>query len=45
GVTLPLSDALIAAVARRNGVPILTADAHFQHLSVGLVEAPLSPRQ
>jgi len=43
GVTVPLSDALIAAVARRNGVPILTADAHFQHLSVGLVEAQLSP--
>jgi predicted nucleic acid-binding protein len=43
GITLPLSDAIIAAVAQRHGVSILTADAHFQHLSVGLVKAPLSP--
>ena len=43
GITLPLSDAIIAAVAQRHGVPILTADAHFKHLSVGLVEAPRSP--
>ena len=43
GITLPLSDAIIAAVAQRHGVSILTADAHFQHLSVGLVEAPRSP--
>ena len=43
GITLPLSDALIAAVAQRHGVSILTADAHFKHLSVGLVEAPRSP--
>jgi predicted nucleic acid-binding protein len=43
GMTLPLSDALIAAVAQRHGVSILTADAHFKHLSVRLVEAPLSP--
>ena len=43
GITLPLSDAIIAAVAQRHGVSILTAVAHFQHLSVGLVNAPLSP--
>jgi len=43
GVTLPLSDAIIASVAKRHGVSILTADAHFKHLSVGLVEAPLPP--
>ena len=43
GITLPLSDAIIAALARRHEVSILTADAHFQHLSVGLVKAPLSP--
>ncbi len=34
---------IIAAVAQRHGVSVLTADAHFQHLSVGLVKAPLSP--
>ena len=43
GIILPLSDAIIAAVAQRHGVSILTADAHFQHLSVGLLKAPLSP--
>ena len=36
GVTLPLTDALIAAIARRKGLPVLTVDAHFQHLSVNL---------
>jgi hypothetical protein len=40
GTTLPLTDALIAAVAKRQGVPVLTVDAHFQHLSVGLVDVP-----
>jgi predicted nucleic acid-binding protein len=29
---------IIAAVAKRHAVSILTADAHFQHLSVGLVQ-------
>ena len=43
GITLPLSDAIIAAVAQRHGVSVLTADDHFKHLSVGLVEAPRSP--
>ena len=42
GITLPLSDAVIAAVAQRHGVSILTSDAHFQHLSVGLVKVPLA---
>ncbi len=41
GITLPLSGAIIAAVAQRHGVSILTSDAHFQHLSVGLVATPL----
>ena len=36
GITLPLSDALIATVARRNGLPVLTLDKHFQHLNVQL---------
>jgi predicted nucleic acid-binding protein len=37
GITLPLSDALIAAVARRHGMPVLTLDPHFDHLEVELV--------
>lgn len=37
GITLPLTDALIAAVAKRRDVPVLTVDAHFQHLSVKLL--------
>ncbi len=32
GITLPLTDALIASVAKRNNLPILTVDAHFKHL-------------
>ncbi len=36
GVTLPLTDALIASVARRHDVAVLTVDAHFQHLAVRL---------
>ncbi len=36
GIQLPLTDALIAAVARRHGVPVLTVDAHFRHLGVQL---------
>jgi len=38
GITLPLTDALIAAVAKRKAVPILTIDAHFQHLPVEMVK-------
>ena len=34
GITLPLTDAVIAAIAQRCGVPVLTIDAHFQHLPV-----------
>lgn len=36
GVTVPLTDALIAAVARRHRIPLLTTDEHFGHLSVEL---------
>lgn len=36
GINVPLTDALIAAVARRHGVPVLTVDSHFQHLGVTL---------
>ena len=34
GVTLPTLDALIAAVAARNKVQVLTNDRHFDHLNV-----------
>ena len=37
GLQIPLSDALIAACARRNRVAVLTLDRHFQHLGVELV--------
>lgn len=37
GITLPLTDVLIAVVANRNNVGVLTADGHFQHLGVELV--------
>jgi predicted nucleic acid-binding protein len=32
GMTLPLTDALIASVAKRNNLTVLTVDAHFKHL-------------
>lgn len=32
GVTVPATDALIAAVCRRNGLGLLTLDSHFQYL-------------
>jgi predicted nucleic acid-binding protein len=38
GITLPLTDALIATIAKRNAVPVLTVDAHFQHLTLSLVD-------
>lgn len=34
GLTIPLTDVLIASVAIRNGMSVLTLDKHFQHLSV-----------
>ncbi|MBX3176285.1 MAG: PIN domain-containing protein [Candidatus Hydrogenedentes bacterium] len=34
GITVPLTDALIATVAKRNGIAVLTADDHFRHLGV-----------
>lgn len=36
GITLPLTDTLIAVVAQRHQVSVLTIDKHFQHLSVKL---------
>lgn len=39
GTTLPLTDALIATVARRNGLSVLTLDQHFRHLDVQIETA------
>lgn len=36
GITVPLTDALIAVIAKRCNVEILTADQHFKHLPVVL---------
>jgi predicted nucleic acid-binding protein len=36
GYNLPLSDALIAAIARRHDLPVLTEDTHFERLGVKL---------
>ena len=38
GLTLPLTDALIAVVAKRNSLPVLTIDKHFKYLPVELIE-------
>jgi predicted nucleic acid-binding protein len=38
GITVPKSDAVIAAVARRLRIPVLTVDHHFEHLGVKLYE-------
>ena len=39
GLQIPLTDALIAAVAIRLGVPILTNDGHFGKLGVVLADS------
>ncbi|MHB1399532.1 MAG: type II toxin-antitoxin system VapC family toxin [Trichloromonadaceae bacterium] len=36
GITVPLTDALIASVAKRTGGAVLTLDRHFEHLEVPL---------
>lgn len=38
GVTVPLTDAMVAVVAQRNGIAVLTADAHFRHLDVEVID-------
>jgi predicted nucleic acid-binding protein len=38
GITLPVTDALIAIVASRNSVPVLTIDKHFDYLSVTVID-------
>ena len=37
GITLPVTDALIAMLAIRHLVPVLTIDKHFDHLSVSVI--------
>lgn len=37
GITLPLTDALIAVTAKRNHVAVVTMDKHFQHLPVTVI--------
>ena len=34
GLSIPLTDVLIASVASRNNMPVLTLDKHFQQLAV-----------
>ncbi len=41
GLAVPLSDALIAVVAARNKMAVLTLDKHFQHLPVETVKIPI----
>lgn len=40
GLTLPLTDILIAVVAQRSGTPVLTIDKHFQYLPVQVIDLP-----
>ena len=42
GVTLPVTDGLIAQVALRHQVPLLEFDKHFEHIE-GLVRVPWRP--
>ncbi len=43
GITVPLTDAVVAVVAQRNGIAVLTSDDHFRHLGVDLLD-PLDYR-
>jgi len=36
GITLPLTDAVIAVIARRSQLTVLTLDKHFEHLPIAL---------
>ncbi len=40
GLSIPLTDVLIASVAIRNTMAVLTLDKHFQHLSVECLNFP-----
>ena len=38
GITVPLADAMIATIAKRNVVAVLTADSHFRHLGADVID-------
>ncbi|MCI5145375.1 MAG: PIN domain nuclease [Candidatus Electrothrix sp. AR3] len=40
GLTIPLTDVLIASVAIANNMPVLTLDKHFRHLSAECIQIP-----
>lgn len=35
---MPVTDAMLAVVAKRNGIAVLTADGHFRHLGVEVID-------
>ena len=37
GITIPLTDALIAVIAKRHRVDVVTLDKHFKHLPVVII--------
>lgn len=43
GITVPLTDALIASVAKRNSYDVLTLDNHFKHLEIPLYPVKIEP--
>ena len=40
GLSIPLTGVLIASIAIRNNIPVLTLDKHFQHLAVECLKIP-----
>jgi predicted nucleic acid-binding protein len=45
GLSIPLTDVLIATVAKRNNMAVFTLDKHFQHLAVECVPIPNQSEQ
>jgi len=43
GLSIPLTDVLIASVATRNNMSVLTLDKHFQHLTVECLNFTMLP--
>jgi predicted nucleic acid-binding protein len=39
GITVPLTDALIAVIAKRHRVDVVTLDKHFKHFSVKVINS------
>lgn len=44
GITLPVTDALIATLALHHSVPVLTIDRHFEYLSATVINPLLSEK-